>query len=198
MKTQPILQRNSLRSQFSLFLKLGVDHLATEERGEGPHARDVGVGEFVTPPEALRFGHRFADLRRHRGKLAGQYRQMIADASVERSRHRLRGLESAFPRKSVGMQRLASPLEQQILEDHHADVRIIELVGAHSFATIDYVSRRLVEEPSPLLVIDFRRVASITNAGSLLLSDVLRGLTAGGAAVVLTGIESGSPVWTIA
>lgn len=89
------------------------------------------------------------------------------------------------------------PREQQILEENHADVRIIELVGAHSFATIDYVSRRLVEEPSPLLVIDFRRVASITNAGSLLLSDVLRGLTAGGATVVLTGIECGSPVWTM-
>lgn len=89
------------------------------------------------------------------------------------------------------------PREQQILEEHHADVRIIELVGAHSFATIDYVSRRLVEEPSPLLVIDFRRVASITNAGSLLLSDVLRGITAGGTAVILTGIETGSPVWTM-
>lgn len=89
------------------------------------------------------------------------------------------------------------PREQQILEENHADVRIIELVGAHSFATIDYVSRRLVEEPSPLLVIDFRRVASITNAGSLLLSDVLRGLTAGEATVVLTGIECGSPVWTM-
>ena len=89
------------------------------------------------------------------------------------------------------------PRDQQILEEHRADVRIIELVGAHSFATIDYVSRRLVEQPAPLLVIDFRRVASITTAGSLLLADVLAGLTAGGSAVILTGIESGSPVWTM-
>ena len=89
------------------------------------------------------------------------------------------------------------PREQQVLEERHEDVRIIELVGAHSFATIDYVSRRLVEQPAPLLVLDFRRVASITTAGSLLLADVLRGLTAAGSAVIITGIESGSPVWTM-
>lgn len=89
------------------------------------------------------------------------------------------------------------PREQQILEERHEDVRIIELVGAHSFATIDYVSRRLVEQPAPLLILDFRRVASITTAASLLLADVLRALTGSGSAVIVTGIESGSPVWTM-
>ena len=57
------------------------------------------------------------------------------------------------------------PRDQQILEDHHDDVRVIELVGAHSFATIDYVSRRLAEKPAPLLIIDFRRVAAHHHRG---------------------------------
>ena len=87
------------------------------------------------------------------------------------------------------------PRDQQILEEHHADVRIIELVGAHSFATIDYVSRRLADRPVPILLIDFRRVASITTAAGLLLADILRSLTAGAATVILAGIEQGSQVW---
>jgi glutaminase len=88
------------------------------------------------------------------------------------------------------------PRDQQILEEHHEDVRVMELVGAHSFATIDYVSRRLAEKPAPLLILDFRRAASITTAGGLLLADILRQLTAGSARVILAGIESNSPVWS--
>ncbi len=87
------------------------------------------------------------------------------------------------------------PRDQQIIEDHHEDVRVVELVGAHSFATIDYVSRRLADNPSPLLIIDFRRVAAMTTAGGLLLAEILRSLTAGAATVILTGIDRGSQVW---
>ncbi|HUC49639.1 MAG TPA: glutaminase A [Xanthobacteraceae bacterium] len=88
------------------------------------------------------------------------------------------------------------PRDQQILEEHHQDVRVIELVGAHSFATIDYASRRLAEKPAPLLIIDFRRVASVTSAGGLLLADILRQLTSGSVTVILAGIEPSSPVWS--
>jgi glutaminase len=35
------------------------------------------------------------------------------------------------------------PRDQKILADHHKDVRIIELAGAHSSASMDYVCRRL-------------------------------------------------------
>ncbi len=79
--------------------------------------------------------------------------------------------------------------DQQILEQHHHEVRIIELVGAHSFATIDYVSRKLAERHSTILIIDFRRVASITRAGGLLLADLLQHFTAKPATAILTGIE---------
>jgi len=89
------------------------------------------------------------------------------------------------------------PRDQQILEEHHGDVRVVELVGAHSFATIDYASRRLTERASPLLIIDFRRVASVTSAGALLLADILRQLTAGSVTAILAGIEPNSPVWSV-
>ena len=96
----------------------------------------------------------------------------------------------------ISSRRSRLPRDQQILEEHREDVRVIELVGAHSFATIDYVSRRLAEKPAPLLIIDFRRVASITTAGGLLLADILRSHTAGDATVILAGIEPASQIWT--
>jgi glutaminase len=95
---------------------------------------------------------------------------------------------------SISSRRSRLPRDQQILEAHHNDVRVIELVGAHSFATIDYVSRRLADRPSPFLIVDFRRVASITNAAGLLLADILRHQTAGSAIAILAGIEPNSQV----
>jgi glutaminase len=97
----------------------------------------------------------------------------------------------------IASRRSRQPRDQQILEEHHDDVRVIELVGALTFATIDYVSRKLAEKPTPLLIVDFRRVASITSAGGLLLADILRSLTAGTARAILTGIESSSQIWAV-
>jgi glutaminase len=97
----------------------------------------------------------------------------------------------------IASRRSRQPRDQQILEEHHGDVRVIELVGALTFATIDYVSRKLAEKPTPLLIVDFRRVASITSAGGLLLADILRSLTAGTAKAILTGIEPSSQIWTV-
>jgi glutaminase len=95
---------------------------------------------------------------------------------------------------SVGSRRSRLPRDQQILENHHEEVRVIELVGALTFATIDYVSRRLGERPVPILVLDFRRVASITQAAGLLLADILQ--HGSGTTTVLTGIEPKSAIWS--
>jgi glutaminase len=81
------------------------------------------------------------------------------------------------------------------LEKHHKDIRVLELVGAHSFATMDYVSRRLAHRLAPLLVLDFRRVASITTAGALLLADMVRGLKAAGTHVILAGLPAKQETW---
>src|SRR6201988_693505 len=44
------------------------------------------------------------------------------------------------------------PTERGILAAHHDDVRVIELVGTLSLASVDYISRRLVARPRPQFV----------------------------------------------
>ena len=58
---------------------------------------------------------------------------------------------------AIRSKRSRLPKAEKILEKHHKDIRVIELVGAHSFATIDYVSRCLGRSLAPLLILDFRR-----------------------------------------
>jgi glutaminase len=60
---------------------------------------------------------------------------------------------------------------------------------------MDYVSRRLAHRLAPLLILDFRRVASITTAGALLLTDMVRGLKAAGTNVILAGMPAKQETW---
>lgn len=94
----------------------------------------------------------------------------------------------------ITSRRSRKPRDQQILEEHHEEVRVIELVGALTFATVDYVSRRLAERPAQILIIDFRRVASITHAAGLLLAEIL--CNGGATTTVLAGIEPTSAIWS--
>ena len=93
----------------------------------------------------------------------------------------------------ITSRRSRKPRDQQTLEEHHEEVRVIELVGALTFATVDYVSRRVAERPAQILIIDFRRVASITQAAGLLLAEILRNGSA--TKTVLAGIEPTSAIW---
>ena len=98
----------------------------------------------------------------------------------------------------IASRRSRKPRDQQILEEHHEEIRVIELVGALTFATLDYVSRRVGNKESQILIIDFRRVASITQAGGLLLADILRHVTAaGGPTAILAGVEPASLISAI-
>ncbi|WP_245326857.1 glutaminase A, partial [Bradyrhizobium sacchari] len=78
----------------------------------------------------------------------------------------------------ISSRRSRQPHEQQILDERHSDIRVLELVGAMNFGTIDYVTRRLASEPpnAPLLIMDFRRVPDITAAGAELLGETLTSL----------------------
>ena len=98
----------------------------------------------------------------------------------------------------ISSRRSRQPHEQQILDEHHSEVRIIELVGALNFAAIDYVTRRLTSEPpnAPLLILDFRRVPDITAAGAQLLGENLTILGNAGVTAILSGFETTSAVWT--
>lgn len=97
----------------------------------------------------------------------------------------------------IASRRSRQPHEQQILDERHSDIRVIELVGALNFATIDYVTRRLAAEPpnAPLLILDFRRVPDLTAAGAQLLAENLTMLGNGGVTAILSGVEATSPVW---
>src|SRR5207245_5411642 len=75
----------------------------------------------------------------------------------------------------ISSRRSRQPHEQQILDERHSDIRVIELVGALNFAAIDYVRRKLASEPpnAPLLTLDFRRAPDLTAAGAQSLGETL-------------------------
>ena len=97
----------------------------------------------------------------------------------------------------IASRRSRQPHEQQILEERHSDIRVIELVGALNFAAIDYVTRKLATEPpnAPLLILDFRRVPDMTAAGAQRLAEKLTILANVGVTAILTGFEPDSLVW---
>jgi glutaminase len=97
----------------------------------------------------------------------------------------------------ISSRRSRQPDEQQILDERHRDIRVVELVGALNFAAIDYVTRRLADEPpdAPLLILDFRRVPDVTSAGAQLLGSKLTVLGNAGITAILSGVDSASPVY---
>ena len=97
----------------------------------------------------------------------------------------------------VSSRRSRQPHELQILEGRHDEIRVIELVGALAFATMDYVSRRLTGATSnaQFLILDFRRVPNITMAAARLLGEILADLAHGGVTTILAGLEKTSPAW---
>ncbi len=101
---------------------------------------------------------------------------------------------SDYDISSVSSRRSRQPHEQQILEDRHDDIRVLELVGALNFAAIDYITRRLAgtRSKASMLVLDFRRVPDLTMAGSRLLASTIKTLGGLGITVILSGVEATS------
>jgi glutaminase len=87
--------------------------------------------------------------------------------------------------------------ERQILNDRRGDIRVLELVGALTFASVDYVARRLGEKPprAGLLILDLHRVPDITEAGRRLLGDYLTRLGDDGVTVIFAGLGPDSSLW---
>src|SRR5450631_1358593 len=98
--------------------------------------------------------------------------------------------------KGISSRRSRQTHEQAILDDHHQDIRVIELVGALTFANMDYVTRRLAERARPaLFIIDLRRVPAVTQGAARLIADMVRDLAMLDVTVIFSGIEKSSPVW---
>ncbi len=97
---------------------------------------------------------------------------------------------------SVSSRRSRPPREQAILEAHHGEGAILELTGALSFGNIEYLSRRIRNLRSGLryLILDLRRVPSVSEASLRLLADVLDDLAQGHVQVVFSGIARGTPI----
>jgi len=95
---------------------------------------------------------------------------------------------------AVPSRRNRPTFELKILQQHASAIRVIELVGALSFAVMDYVSRRLAgaAPQAALLILDFRRVPSATTAASRLFEEALAGLAADGATIIVAGFEKES------
>jgi glutaminase len=98
--------------------------------------------------------------------------------------------------KDISSRRSRPPSEQDILNDRHRDIRVIELVGALSFANVDYVSRQTTAGARPeILIIDLRRVSAVTEGAARLFVDNLRDLTLANVTVALAGVDKDSRIW---
>jgi glutaminase len=98
--------------------------------------------------------------------------------------------------KGISSRRSRQTHEQAILDDHHQDIRVIELVGALTFANMDYVTRRLAERARPaLFIIDLRRVPAVTHGAARLMADMVRDLATVNVTVIFSGTEKSSLVW---
>jgi glutaminase len=149
--------------------QLGLGSFAPRLDEHGNSVRGIRICEALSTHFGLHMLNRSADVRT----------SIMADYDIGAVRSR----RSRLPR------------DQKILADHHKDVRVVELAGAHSFASMDYVCRRLGQTVPSILILDFRRVASITTASALLLADLLRSLIATNRMVILAGLEPKSLLW---
>jgi glutaminase len=88
--------------------------------------------------------------------------------------------------------------EQRILQKHCTEIRVIELVGSLTFASIDYVSRQILSPDTRprIAVLDFHRVPGVTKAAARLLAEALHEISLDGGVTVLCGMQRGSAAWS--
>lgn len=105
------------------------------------------------------------------------------------------GIAAEYDIGGVSSRRNRQPHEQEILDRHYKQCRVYELTGGLTFGTIEFLSRRLAQaQQSQFVILDFRRVPSITKAAARLLADSLNDLIAADTTVILCGIDSRSAV----
>jgi glutaminase len=99
--------------------------------------------------------------------------------------------------RSVASRRERPTRDRDILEKHGGNARILELAGALNFAAADYIDRRLITSIGRhgFVVIDVRRIASLSHAGAMLLGGTIADLAAKGIVVVLSGVAQEGPLW---
>lgn len=88
------------------------------------------------------------------------------------------------------------PRENEILATRPGAIRVLELAGKLSFASMDYVSRRLADPATvpEFLILNLHRVTTITDAGMALLLEMLKGQLPPSTITVVAGVSAGAPV----
>lgn len=86
--------------------------------------------------------------------------------------------------------------EEAILSARPGAIRVLELAGRLSFASTDYVSRRLSDPAGvpEFLILNLHRVTTITDAGMALLLDMLRSQLPPTTTTVMAGVDPRGPV----
>ncbi|WP_454916014.1 glutaminase A [Xanthobacter sediminis] len=88
------------------------------------------------------------------------------------------------------------PREEEILAARPGAIRVLELAGKLSFASMDYVSRRLADPATvpEFLILNLHRVTTITDAAMSLLLDMLRNQLPAATTTAVAGVDPGAPV----
>jgi len=95
------------------------------------------------------------------------------------------------------------PHEQRILEASPGAIRVLELAGKLSFATVDYVTRRLADPARvpDFVILNLHRVSTITDAGQRLFIGLLRDQLPATTTAVIAGVPAHSllapQVWAL-
>jgi glutaminase len=96
--------------------------------------------------------------------------------------------------RQMASRRMRQPHEQEILDAHADDIRVLELTDVLTFANLDYISRRLdFSRAQPeFLVLDLRRVPAITRAAAALLGEFAGDLTRNQITLIVSGLAPDS------
>jgi glutaminase len=84
------------------------------------------------------------------------------------------------------------PLENQLLQEYQDDVRIVELVGALTVSTMDFISRTIISKSDSLkfLVLDMKRVPGMSDAAASLLATLCNEIEKNGIKVIFSGMKT--------
>lgn len=101
-----------------------------------------------------------------------------------------------YDAKGVSSRRSRQQHENAILEQHNGEIRVLELVGALSFANADYVTRRVGAGLRPaFLIVDLRRVPAVTEGSAQLVADMAIDIANADGTILFSGVESDAPAW---
>lgn len=90
----------------------------------------------------------------------------------------------------MASRRMRQRHEQEILDAHGDEIRVLELAGALTFATMDHISRQvdLARVQPMFLVIDLGRVPTVSQAAATLLGELTADLTKCHVTTIFSGI----------